>query len=63
MTGDTHIISRLFQRFGPGKTKPIKQMHGEDVVDAIKRVYPSGYEADIPNGAGGTQTVIVIPMA
>jgi len=62
MTGDTDVIARLFQRFGPGKSTPIKQQHGEVVVDAIVRTYPAGFDAEIPNGAGGTRIIAVIPM-
>jgi hypothetical protein len=62
MTGDTHMISRLFQRFGPGKARPIRQLPGEDVIDAITRTFPTGFDADIPNGTGGTRTVAVVPM-
>ena len=62
MTGDTHIVSRLFHRFGPGKATPIKQLHGEDVIDAITRLYPSGFDADMPDGTGGTRAIVVIPM-
>jgi hypothetical protein len=62
MTGDANVIVRLFERFGPGRSAPIKQNHNEAVVDAIARLYPAGFDAELPDGAGGTRAITVVPM-
>jgi hypothetical protein len=62
MTGDISIIQRLYERYGPGKVRPIKQLKGERVVDAIARENPRGFDVDMPDGAGGVRTMTVVPM-
>ena len=62
MTGDTDVVARLFQRFGPGKSTPIKQERGETVADAIARTHPTGFDVELPDGAGGARVIAVILM-
>lgn len=62
MTGDGDVIARLFQRFGPGRFTSIKQLPDEAVPKAIARTYPAGFDADMPDGIGGSRSITVIPM-
>jgi len=63
MTGDYDMIKTLFEKYGPGKTKPITRKPKQSVVGAIAEQFPNGYDAVIPDGAGGTKTIKVTPMA
>ena len=62
MTGDEDIINRLFDRYGPGKTNPVRQRLGQKQAKAIAEHYHGTYEAVIPDGAGGTRTLTIILM-
>jgi hypothetical protein len=57
------MIGRLFKRYGPGRTTPLQKNPGEKDAPAIARQYGTGFEAVIPDGAGGTKTLLIIPMA
>jgi len=62
MTGDDDMFKRLFEHFGPGKSRPVKQKPGQSLAAAIQDLYPNGFDTTIPDGAGGSRTINVIPM-
>lgn len=63
LSGDGGLYKPLFNKFGPGKTKPIEQLAGEKVDAAIARVYgTTGFEVTIPDKSGNTYSMRVFPM-
>lgn len=56
------MINRLFKRFCRNATKLPTLKHGQSMPQAIAAAHPDGYEAVIPDGLGGTRTIIVIAM-
>jgi hypothetical protein len=63
MTGDMSVIGGVYENWGiKDPAKPVAQRAGEKVADAVARVYPTGYDADVPNGTGGTRRIRIIPM-
>jgi len=64
MTGDGDMFSRLYDRFGVGVERPIKQKPGQKKPAAIAEKYASGFDCAIPDGAGPgtTRTIKIIPM-
>lgn len=63
MTGDAAMIVRLFQRYGPRLTSPLKPKHKQSVAAAIAERFPDGFDAAIPDGSGGIRTITIIPLA
>jgi hypothetical protein len=63
MTGDVAVLTRLFQRYGPHLTPPLKQKHKQSVAAAIAERFPSGFDVAIPDGRGGVRTITVVPLA
>ena len=63
MTGDVAVLTRLFQRYGPHLTPPLKQKYKQSVAAAIAERFPSGFDATIPDGNGGVRTITVVPLA
>lgn len=62
MTGDNAMIKRLFKRYCPDAAKLPKLKQRQSMAEAIAAKHPGGYEAVIPDGLGGTRTILVIAM-
>jgi hypothetical protein len=62
MSGDAAVVTRIFSRYGPGTAAPVKQRPDQKLMNAIAEHYPDGFDANIPDGDGGTRTVSIVPM-
>jgi hypothetical protein len=61
VSGDAKVVARLFARYGPGASA-LKQRPGQTMMAAIATQYPAGFDAVIPDGAGGNRTITVVAI-
>jgi hypothetical protein len=50
---------RLFEKYGP---RTVAKKAGEELEDAIARVYKDGFDCMIPDASGAKHPLRVIPM-
>ncbi|HLL20880.1 MAG TPA: hypothetical protein VK427_02055, partial [Kofleriaceae bacterium] len=62
MTGDNAMINRLFARYCTAAAQLPKLKHKQTMAQAIHDAHPNGYYAHIPDGSGGTRTILVVAM-
>jgi len=64
MTSDHSVIAGIYDKWGV-KTRTVTQNHKEKIAAAISRTYAldGGFDANVPNGTGGTRRIRIIPKA